>query len=69
MQIHDDKKNEEGLYNLGCFYCDKCTRNKDAYKKNEEKWWFVSTVDFNKLIPDPSEERDSGKWKLFYFKL
>ena len=69
MQILSDKKNEEGLYNLGIFYYDKCMSNKDAYKKNEEKWWFVSTADVKKIIPDPSEERVSGKWKLFYFKL
>ena len=33
MQILGDKKNEEGLYDLGIFYYDKCTSNKDAYKK------------------------------------
>ena len=33
MQILSDKKNAEGLYDLGIFYHDKCMSNKDAYKK------------------------------------
>ena len=33
MQILSDKKNAEGLRDIGIFYYDKCMSNKDAYQK------------------------------------
>ena len=45
IQVLGDNKRPDSLYDLALFFYDKCSRNQDAYKLNDDKWWFVSIID------------------------
>ena len=55
------------MYELGCFLYEKSLRKEEAYKLNEDKWWYFSTVEVCEFLKDPIEEKVSGHCKLYYF--
>ena len=40
----------------------------DAYKINEEKWWYIPKHDVSTFLKDPKEEKIYNKRKLYYFE-
>ena len=44
----------------------KC-KNKNTLKKGDE-WWLVDVSDILATIPNPKEEKVSGKRSIFYFE-
>ena len=67
IQVLGDNKRPDGIYDLALFFYDKCSRNQDAYKLNDDNWWFVNVVDVFKMIKDPVEEKITDRRKLYYF--
>ena len=55
------------MYDLGCFLYEKSLCKEEAYKLNEDKWWYFSTVEVREFLKDPIEEKVSGHHKLYYF--
>ena len=55
------------MYDLGCFLYEKNLHKEEAYKLNEDKWWYFSTVEVREFLKDPIEEQLSGHRKLYYF--
>ena len=53
-------------YEVGAVYYMKC-KNKIAFKKGDE-WWLIDVSDILATIPDPKEEKVSGKRSIFYFE-
>ena len=54
------------MYEAGALYYMKC-KNKNAFKKGDE-WWLIDVSDILATIPDPKEEKVSGKRSIFYFE-
>ena len=67
IQVIGDHQKSDGMYDLGLFFYNVSARNKDAFKLDEDKWWFVSVTDVRAHIKDPVEEKVSGSRKLYYF--
>ena len=45
------------MYDLGCFLYEKSIHKEEAYKLNEDKWWYFSTVEGREFLKDPIEEK------------
>ena len=52
---------------LGVFSYEQCSRNTMAYKKKDDKWWYVQESEVTTDFEVPTEEKLSGKRKIFYF--
>ena len=64
-----EKKEADGrtTTELGVFFYEQCSRNTMAYKKKDDKWWYVQESEVIKNLGQPKEEKLSGKRKVFYF--
>ena len=51
------------------FCIKKSVLKEDAYKLNEDKWWFFSTAELCAFCKDSVKEKVSGHRKLCYFNL
>ena len=62
------KRTKDGtlLYELGVIYYERCTWDKNKYKKMTS-WWLVDTSDVLCNMPQPAVEKVSGKWLLYSF--
>ena len=49
----------DGQYDIVCFFYEKCTWKEDAFKLNDDKWWFVKIFDVCKKRPG----RGKGQWQ------
>ena len=45
IQVLGDNLCSDGQYDIACFFYEKCTRKEDAFKLNDDKWWFVKIFD------------------------
>ena len=55
------------MYELGCFLYEKHLHKEEAYKLNEDKWWYFSTAKVCEFLKDPIEKKVSGRHKVYYF--
>ena len=54
------------MYELEYFLYEKSLCKEEAYKLNENKWWFFSTEEVHEFLKNPIEEKVSGYHKLYY---
>ena len=69
IQVLGDHRKADGMYDLALLFYEVSSRNKEAFKLNEEKWWYVSVTDVRAHIKDPVEEKVSGSRKLYYLRI
>ena len=64
-----EKKEADGCTTteLGMFFYEQCSHNTMAYKKKDDKWWYVQESEVITNLGQPKEEKLSGKRKVFYF--
>ena len=67
IQVLCDHRKTDGMYDLALLFYEVSSCNKEAYKLNEDKWWYISVADVQTHIKDPVEEKVSGSRKLYYF--
>ena len=67
IQVLGDHRKAECMYDLALLFYEVSSHNKEAFKLNEEKWWYVSVTDVRAHIKDPVEEKVSGSRKLYCF--
>ena len=67
FQIIGDHKRKSGKFEWGGRFYTPGTRNKNAYKKETENWWFVQMKEISRSLSTQRVERISTNRTVFYF--
>ena len=59
---HWKKRNGENVYEVGVYLYTRGTRNKSAYKK-EEEWWLMESSDITRTLDQPTPEKVTHHFK------
>ena len=67
FQIIGDHKRKSGKFELGKKFYTASTCNKNAFKEEQEKWWFIQMDEISRPLNAPRLQRISANRRLYYF--
>ena len=59
----------DSMYNLALLFYEVSSHNKEVYKLNEDKWWYISVTDVQAHIKDPVEGKSFWQQETILFYL